>query len=365
MGGCDQRARVEARRGLLRAAVLAGAVTSGRLATAATPDAPFGPAPSAPPNPSADPLVPGAAIPAVLPKAIVLNSRDASVSLIDQATFREEGRVAVGKEPHHLYPTPDGRQLIVASSASDELYFLDPLDGRVLSRLRQIDDPYQLAFSPDQQWFVTAALRLDRVDIYRYRDGEKQIAIRVPMPRMPSHIWFSADNRHVFVTLQGSREIAAIDVVEGRALWRLEVGELPAGIVVSPDDQLLFVGIMGEDGVEVVDWRARRRVTRIRTGNGAHNFRGLGDGRHLLVSNRVAGTISVIDMIDRKVVDEVRAAGGPDCMEMADDGRSLWVTARWIKQVLVLDLPSRKITRRIPVGRSPHGVYLHNRAAVI
>ncbi len=303
--------------------------------------------------------------PTKLPKVIVLNSRDASVSLIDQARFVEEGRVAVGKEPHHLYPTPDGRGLIVASAASDELYFLDPIDGRILSRLRQIEDPYQLAFSPDQRWFVTAALRLDRVDVYRYRDGAKQVAARIPLSKMPSHLWFSADNRHVFVTLQGSREIAAIDVEEGRLLWRLEVGQEPAGIVMSPDDQHLFVGIMGEDGVDVVDWRARRKVARIRTGNGAHNFRGVGDQRHLLVSNRVAGTISVIDMLERKVVDEVRAVGGPDCMEMAADGRTLWVTARWIKQVLVLDLPSRAISRRIPVGRSPHGVYLHNRAAVI
>ena len=111
--------------------------------------------------------IPSVALPSVADAqvAIVLNSRDASVSLIDQATFREVGRIDVGKEPHHLYPTPDNRQLIIACSASDELFLLDPDTGKPRRRLRGIDDPYQLAFSPDQRWFVTAALRLDRVDV--------------------------------------------------------------------------------------------------------------------------------------------------------------------------------------------------------
>ena len=261
------------------------------------------------------------------PHVIVLNSRDATVSLIDQDRRVEVGRVDVGKEPHHLLPTPDNRQLIVACSASDELFLLDPSTGDVRTRLRRIDDPYQLAFSPDQRWFVTAALRLDRLDIYRCDEGGKSVT--------------------------------------GQMIWRLPVGKQPAGIIMSPDDQLLYIGIMGEDHVEVVDWRAQRSVARIRTGAGAHNFRGVGDGRHLLVSNRVAGTVSVIDLETRAVVSEIAAAGGPDCIELADDRRTLWVTTRWNKQVSVLDLPSGNLLAQIPVGRSPHGVYLHNRAPLI
>ena len=299
------------------------------------------------------------------PHVIVLNSRDATVSLIDQDRRVEVGRVDVGKEPHHLLPTPDNRQLIVACSASDELFLLDPSTGDVRTRLRRIDDPYQLAFSPDQRWFVTAALRLDRLDIYRCDEGGKSVTGRIAVAKAPSHLWFSADNRHVFVTLQESNEIAAVDVVTGQMIWRLPVGKQPAGIIMSPDDQLLYIGIMGEDHVEVVDWRAQRSVARIRTGAGAHNFRGVGDGRHLLVSNRVAGTVSVIDLETRAVVSEIAAAGGPDCIELADDRRTLWVTTRWNKQVSVLDLSSGNLLAQIPVGRSPHGVYLHNRAPLI
>jgi YVTN family beta-propeller protein len=299
------------------------------------------------------------------PLVVVLNSRDATVSLIDQKTYAEVARVEVGKEPHHLYPKPDGRSLIVANAMSNDLHFLDPATGQVQRRIRNIDDPYQIGFSPDNRWFVAVGLRLDRVDLYRYDGTDLRLARRVPLARSPSHVWFSADSRYAFVTLQESDEVAAIDLESQQVAWRMKVGRQPAGIVVTPDDRYLLVGVMGEDYVEVIDWRARRSVSRIRTGTGAHNFRGVGDGRHVWVSNRVANTVSRIDMRSLQVVQTIPVAGGPDCMEITDDGRLMWVTQRFARQVAVVDLEAGRVIRTIPVGRSPHGVYLRNRAALL
>jgi YVTN family beta-propeller protein len=33
--------------------------------------------------------------------------------------------------------------------------------------------------------------------------------------------------------------------------------------------------------------------------------------------------------------------------------------------VTVVDMTTRQIARTIPVGRSPHGIYLHNRAPLL
>ena len=307
----------------------------------------------------------GPAAPAWSQMAIVLNSRDASVSLIDSTTFAEIGKVDVGKEPHHLYPTPDGKSLIVAGAISNDLHFLDPVSGKLQKRIRNIDDPYQIAFSPDQRWFVAVGLRLDRVDLYRADGAELVLAKRLPLSKAPSHVWFTSDSRFAFVTLQQSNQIAAIDMERQEVAWQMPVGPLPAGIIVSPDDRLLFIGVMGADYVEVVDWRQRKTVARIRTGKGAHNFRGLGDRRHLLVSNRMENTISKIDMTTLAVVDTIAVPGGPDDIDVAADGKTLWVTNRFARQVSVVDIEQRKVLRVIPVGRSPHGIYIHRRAPLL
>ena len=295
----------------------------------------------------------------------VLNSRDASVSFIDPIKMTVIGEVNVGKEPHHLYPTPDASQVIVASAMSNELHWFDPLRGQLSQRIRQIDDPYQLGFSPDRKWFATAALRLDRVDLYRYnqRGTEPlQMIKRIPLPKAPSHLWFSADSRTLLATLQDSGELAAIDLDRQEVLWKMYIGALTAGVIITADDRFALVGVMGEDHVAVLDWRQRQLIGRIPTGKGAHNFRGAGDRRHIYVSNRVENTISCLDTSQWRVVANLAVPGGPDCMEIAADLKTMWVTSRFARAVHVLDLPSGKILQRISVGRSPHGVFMYQRA---
>jgi YVTN family beta-propeller protein len=306
------------------------------------------------------------AAPAGANMVVVLNSGEASVSLIDPATRKEVKRFPVGKEPHHLMRTPDGKSLIVGNAVSNDLHFLDPISGEIQRRVRDIPDPYQLGYSPDGKWFVTAALRLDRVDVYAVEGEGPTKSFRpvrqIKVPDAPSHLIFSADSQFVFATLQDSHEVAAIRLSDQTLAWKIKVGDLPAGIWMTPDDKHLLVGVMGKDYVEVIDWRARKSVKQIRTGKGAHNFRPVGDGRHILVTNRVAGTVSMIDMQTLEKKFDISIPNGPDCMEISADGKQLWVTQRWAKSVAVVDLESRKVIQTIPVGKSPHGIFFANNA---
>src|SRR4051812_5705361 len=228
---------------------------------------------------------------------IVLNSAEATLSLIDETTRQVIGTVPTGKEPHHLMVTPDNSSLIVANSVSNNLMFVDPKSGQVQRWVENVEDPYQIGFSPDRKWLVTTGLRLDRLDVYHY-DGQKNqmtLAARLPLAVMPSHMAFTADSKTVFVTLQVSGELAAIDLPTQTVKWKMKVGKVPAGLWMTPGEKYLLVGMTGADYVAVVDWRNQKIVKTIQTGNGAHNFRSLADGKHVAVSNRVASTISIID----------------------------------------------------------------------
>ncbi|WP_213302567.1 YncE family protein [Paraburkholderia sacchari] len=298
-------------------------------------------------------------------KVIVLDSGEAKLSLIDQNSRSVVGTEPTGKEPHHLMITPDGQSLIVADSVSNDLMFLDPHTGKVQRRVEGIEDPYQLGFSPDHKWFVTAGLRLDRVDIYGYNGRDVSLVKRIPLGKTPSHINFTSDSKLAFVTLQDTGEVAAIDLATQSVAWKLPVGKTPAGLWMTPGDKYLLVGMTGEDDVAVVDWRNRTVVKRIQTGRGAHNFRNLDDGKHVAVSNRVESTISILDYTTlTKVADITGLRPGPDDMQLSADKRYLWVTFRFARHVGIIDLTTNKLIDTIPVGRSPHGIYFANSAPV-
>jgi DNA-binding beta-propeller fold protein YncE len=295
---------------------------------------------------------------------IVLDSGGASITLVDQATREVKRSFPVGKEPHHLMLLPDGQQLIVADAVGGELNFLNPITGAYEGKLPGIEDPYQIGFSPDRKWFVANCLRLNRVDIYHYDGGHKlQLAKRVPLDTIPSHMAFTADSQTVFVSLQGSDAVAALHLPTQRVLWTMRIGKATAGVWMTPHDEHLLVALTGEDAVIAVDWRRQRIVRRIVTGRAAHNFRSLADHRHVMVSNRLSNTISVLDMQDLRKVEDIRGLRpGPDDMELSADRRWLWTTFRFAREVGVIDMRTRKLVDVIHVGRSPHGIYFHDRA---
>ncbi len=298
--------------------------------------------------------------------AVVLNSKDASLSVIDIASGKINTVKGIGKEPHHLYPSPDGKQLWVANAQSDDLVKVNPATGATLQRVKGIADPYQLGFTTDGQWFISIGLRLNRVDIYKHEasaagDSFKLIK-KIPTGSMPSHTVFSHDQKTAYVTLQGDNALIAIDMATQTITWQTPLGQTPAGLWLTPSGMIL-VGIMGEDYVQVVDPAKRTTIKKITTGKGAHAFRGRGDGKTVFVSNRDSSKISAIDMDSLTKLYDIATDSGPDCMDVSDDGKTLWVTNRWARKVSAIDIESRKTIKQYNVGASPHGVYLTQRAA--
>jgi YVTN family beta-propeller protein len=289
----------------------------------------------------------------------VLNSLDGNVSVIDPVTWKETQRIPTGKEPHHLYLTPDEKSVIVANALSDSLTFIDPRTAEVQRTIRNILDPYHLRFSPDMKWFVTAANRLNHVDIYRWDGKEPTLAKRILTGKTPSHLWIDTKSTTVWATMQDSDELIAIDLGTQALKWRVKTGPMPADVFGTPDDKTVLVGLTGGDGVQVFDVTGKegRLIKTIKTGKGAHSFRATGDRRHVFVSNRVANTISKIDYQTFEVVDSFPAPAGPDDMDVSADGKFIMLASRWAKKLTVIDTASRTVVRQINVGKSPHGVW--------
>src|SRR5205807_400290 len=147
-------------------------------------------------------------------------------------------------------------------------------------------------------------------------------------------------------------------LASGKTLWTVPVGRQPAGVLVRKSGTIL-VAIMGSDHIAEIEPKDGSIIRRVRTDRGAHNFLLSLDGKTLYVSNRVAGTISILDANTLAVTGAMPAPGGPDDMAFTPSGDELWVTGRWRASVDVLERATGTLKARIPVGRSPHGIFLY------
>ena len=283
--------------------------------------------------------------------AIVVNSGDASLSLIDTAGFRELRRVPVLREPHHITISPSGSELLVGDAGGNEMLFLDPLTAEIRRRV-PMADPYHLAFSPDGRWLVVTGLARNQVDVYEA--ASLRLAKRFPIASMPSHVAFSPDSSVAYVTLQGTNKVGAFDLTRLQLLWTAVSGSTPAGVVWHGGK--LLCANMGTDYVAVMDPTDGSVERKVRTGRGAHQIFPSPDGRVLWVNNRVDGTTVALDARTLAPGRSFKLGGGPDCIDFAADGR-MWITLRFNRAIAVLDPVSGAI-ETLAVGRSPHGIWL-------
>jgi YVTN family beta-propeller protein len=284
--------------------------------------------------------------------AFVINSNDASVSVLDVDTHRELRRIPVLREPHHMALTPDHRSLAIGDTNGNALFLLDPRTGDV-QRQVTMSDPYQVEFSPDGTLLAVTGLARNQIDLY----DAKSFALlhRIPASAMPSHINFSPDSSTVFVSLQQTDSVVAIATRTGAVIWKNKIGHVPAGVLWNNGE--LLVGLMGQGEIAAVDPGDGHVLRLVPTGRGAHVLFVSPDRSVIYATNRVDGTISVLDPKTLAVVRTLHVPGGPDDIDFAPDGK-LWATLRWRQAVAVIDPVSGSV-ETIPVGRSPHGIWLN------
>jgi DNA-binding beta-propeller fold protein YncE len=283
--------------------------------------------------------------------AFIVNSGGASISLVDMSSRKEVRRVPVLREPHHVALSPDGKSLLVGDTVGNEVLFFDPVTA-VLQKRVPVADPYQLGFSPNGRFLVVNGLARNQVDVYDA--ATMRLLKRFPAHSMPSHLDFAPDSSGVFVSLQGSDSMLAIDLNRLAELWTAKIGKTPAGVLWH--DGKVLVADMGSDYVAVVDPADGHVSGRIHTGKGAHNLFLSPDRRIIWVNNRIGGTTTALDAATLTPIRSYAIPGGPDDIAFAPDGR-LWITRRFAEKVAVLD-PSTGDYETIDVGRSPHGLFL-------
>ncbi len=139
------------------------------------------------------------------------------------------------------------------------------------------------------KFFVVNGLARNQIDVY---DGATlQLLKRFPIKAMPSHLAYSPDSTKVYVSLQETDRLVAIDLKKLDILWNEPVGKTPAGVLWL--NGKVLVADMGTDYLAEVDPADGHVLRHIVTGKGAHNLFLSPDGKTLWVNNRAGGTSGI------------------------------------------------------------------------
>lgn len=292
----------------------------------------------------------------------VPNTQSDDVYVIDPATYKVIDTFPGGPEPQHVVPSYDLQTLYVASSRvpTGGLVPIDPKTGKS-GRLIQVQDVYNLYFTPDGTQGIVVAEAYQRLDYYDARTWKPVRSLSFPECAGINHMDYSADGRTMLFSCEFANRMIVVDAQTHRKVRQFDLDVVPNGMPqdtrLTPDGKHFLVADMHANGLYVFNGDASRRTGFIPTGRGTHGIYFSRDGRQAYVSNRDEGSVSVLDLATLKPVTKWTIPGGsPDMGGVSTDGRTLWLSGRYHGEVYAISTADGKLLARIPVGSGPHGL---------
>ena len=306
------------------------------------------------------------------------------MQVIDPKSFTVIATYPTGREPQHVVPSWDMKTLWVNDDLGNNMVPINPITG-MPGKPVNVEDPYNLYFTPDGAHGLVMAERLGRIDVHNPQTMAFERSLAVPCDGV-NHADYSRDlsffvascefsGKLLVVERNATKLISVIDLNNtktpgatspaeamrmGGAKSGLTPGAsaMPQDVRLSPDGTWFLVADMLRNGIWVISASTRKVERFIRTGMGAHGIYPARDGRHIFVSNRDEGSVSVLDASSLAITATRRIPGGgsPDMGGVSADGSQLWLSGRYNSEVYVFDTATGALIRRIKVNAGPHGL---------
>ncbi len=293
----------------------------------------------------------------------VPNTLSQDVWVIDPKTFKVVDKFHGGHEPQHVVPSYDLKTLYVAADepCCGSLIPIDPTTGKPGPALN-VEDPYNLYFTPDGKYAVVMAEAFKRMDFYDPVTWKLVDRLSVPSCAGVNHMDFTADGRLMLVACEFANRMIVVDTVTRKVIREFPLTQhrngMPQDTRLTPDGKAFYVADMQASGVYVFDGSATKMIKFIPTGYGAHGVYFSRDGKRAFITNRGEGSITVIDPSTHTILTKWQIPGGgsPDMGALSTDGSQLWLSGRYHNVVYVLSTVDGQLLAKIPVGGGPHGL---------
>lgn len=271
----------------------------------------------------------------------VANEGADTVSVLDAASLKTLSSVRVGKMPHNVQVSPDGKLVWVTNNGEPG----QAVDASVHKGMAQGD--HAVMETGGAVWAIDSATN--------------EVVAKVPVGMHPAHVVVSPDGRLAYVTNGGDNTVSVIDTTARSLVATISVGQFPHGLRFSPDGKEVYVANLKGGSVSVIDTASQKEVAQVPAGKGPAQTGFTPDGRLAFASLSGESAIAVIDPATRKVIRKVAVGTVPIQLYATPDSRTLLVANQGTRKkpgrtVSMIDLGSFKVAKTVVTGAGAHGV---------
>src|SRR2546428_8461176 len=177
------------------------------------------------------------------------------IAVLDGVTFSAKTRIQVANGPGMTMFSPDGKYGYVCSSFNPETAVVAVADRKIVARVEQ-ESPFcpNIAVTPegDQVWLTLKDV--GKVMVFEAKPPFKVLKVLDTGP-ITNHVNIvrNANGRFAYVTVGGLNQVLAFRADTFERVAQISVGELPHGVWPSGDGTRVYVGIENGDAMTAID----------------------------------------------------------------------------------------------------------------
>ena len=289
-------------------------------------------------------------------RLLVLLRNASALAIVEPASGKVLGRVPVGRDPHEVAVTPDGRMAFVASPSEG----ISVIDVPAMKELRRVNTgalsaPHDVLYAGGKLYFTAEGYKT----IGRYDPTANMVEWMLGIGQDGTHLLVLArDQQTMWVPNRGSNSISVIDGVAGgppkfKTTAIPVPGTTPEGLDLSPDGRELWTATRGDGSVSIIDTATRRVIQSFNLKlTDANRLKFTPDGMVLILDGGT-GTLIVLDAASRKEIKRLKVAPrdtGDGGVFVMPDGSRAYLGLRDDHSVVVIDLKTLEIESRFPMG---------------
>ena len=293
-------------------------------------------------------------------RLLVLNKADHTMSVVDPATMKVTGTIAVGRGPHEVTTSADGRTAYVANYGDQQPNnSLSIVDLATLKETKRVDlgalaRPHGIAENGGKIYFTSEATRT----IARYDPAADKVDWIAGTGQAATHMLAVArDGKRYYTANIGSDTVTIIQPgPPSGGIWQVKVGKQPEAIDLSPDEREVWVGQNGDGHISVIDTATREVKETFKVGELPIRVKFTPDGKRVVVSDPKANAVVVVDATTRKEIKRMEVHGVPLGIQMAPDGKRAYIARAQAGRVDALDLEKLEFVGSVETGKGPDGL---------
>jgi YVTN family beta-propeller protein len=285
------------------------------------------------------------------------------------APYALVGKIPVGRMPHQLSVSPDGKFVAVNNRMANTTSVIDPITMKEIARLPVGKQPHGIIWSPDAKTLFVAHEKDSYIARFEAGTWKSLPPLMVGVPQhvltisaaRPNELWYtvtnSNENDHLRVFDLDSNKITRVKVNDVHDVYFTpdgsEMWSSSSGFLDKPSDRMVIYDPVAKTVKEEIHLKGRYPF---------HTLKAFQDGVYyptntnlMILSDHLGPSLLWVDWRERSILGETKLGQQPFHSTYDPEGDRLLVTTNVDGMVNVIDMKTRLVVQKLPVTRA-HGI---------